>query len=87
MIVIKTPALTGNNYKILLLVIISTIQPQYQRTICHSIAIYLYKCHLLKQVPEEPIIIFKWGGKKDTVPLQYYIRHSSSVLQLTYLLS
>ena len=53
----------GNNYKILLLVIISTIQPQYQSTICYSIAIHLYECHLLKQVPEEPIIIFKWGER------------------------
>ena len=61
MTVIKTLALTGNNYKILLLVIISTIQPQYQRTICHSIAIYLYKRHLLKQVPEN-LSLFLSGG-------------------------
>lgn len=63
--VIKTRAFwQGNNYKILLLVIISTIQPQYQSTICYSIAIHLYECHLLKQVPEEAIIIFKWGERR-----------------------
>lgn len=48
----------------MLLVIISTIQPEYQCTICHSIAIHLYECHWLKQIPEKPIIIFKWGERR-----------------------
>lgn len=86
MIVIKTPVLTGNNYKILLLVIIPTIQPQYQRTICHTRQSISASVTDLSRFQKSLSLLLS-GEKKDTIPLLRHITHSGSILLLAYLFS
>lgn len=66
--VIKTPALTGNNYKILLLVIIPTIQPRYQCSICHTRPSVSTSVTDLSRFQKSLSLLLS-GEKKDRIPL------------------
>lgn len=86
MIVIKTPALTGNNYKILLLVIIPTIQLQRQCTICHARQSVSASVTDLSRFQKSLSLLLS-GEKKDTIPSLRHITHTGSILLLAHLFS